>query len=323
MKRLLALLFAMCLLFQLAACSGAGTAEEEQGALQVVTTIFPPYDFVRQLAGDHVRLSMLIRPGTETHTYEPTPQDIIAIENCDLFICAGGESDTWVKGILEDLELQDVTVIYMLDCVEALEEEEVGGMTLHDHEHEHDHGEEEEEYDEHVWTSLKNDVEICGVISDALCRLDPQNASEYRINLEAYTEKLLELDAVFEETAATAPGNTIVFGDRFPLRYFTEAYGLSYQAAFPGCAESTEPNAATLAYLIEFVNSEKIPVVFINELSNGNVARAIGEETGAQVCTFYSCHTVSADDFENGVTFLEIMGRNVDVLKEALGNGVD
>lgn len=318
MKRLAAVFVLFGLLLTCVACT-AGQGGKKSDRLKVVTTIFPPYDFARQLGGDYVSVDMLIDPGTETHTYEPSPQDIIAVQSCDLFIYGGGESDTWVDQILSDLDANHVRVISMMDCVQALEEEVPQGMA-ENHSHEN---EEEAAYDEHVWTSMQNDVQICSEIADALVELDPDHADTYRANFDTYRGELESLDADFKAVVEQADRHTLVFGDRFPLRYFVETYGLSYYAAFPGCAESTEPNAATIANLIDVVREQQIPIILINELSTGQIAQAISEETGAKVETFYSCHTVSKDDFENEETFLSIMRRNVPVLKEALGVGSD
>lgn len=338
MKRFSAYLLLLCMLLGCTAC-GAAAPLQDDGKIKVVTTIFPPYDFVRQIAGDRVSLTMLIKPGTETHTYEPSPQDIIAVENCDIFIYAGGESDTWADGILADLLPKGTKVIAMLDCVDALEEEHPAGAQsphghIHDHDHhDHDHANNDEddgedtehkiEYDEHVWTSPINCMEICHVIAHTLSETDPENAAFYEANLEVYEEKLITLDQAFREVTHDSAGKKLVFGDRFPLLYFIRAYGLTCDAAFPGCAESTEPNAATLAHLIETVRSENIPLVFCNELSSGRVAAAIAEETGARAAVFYSCHTISKNDFDNGETYISIMQRNIPVLKEALAYGTD
>ena len=312
----------------------------EDGRISVVTTIFPPYDFVREIAGDEVELKMLLKPGEETHSYEPTPRDIIAIQNSDVFIYTGGENDVWVEDILSSMPESDMLTLRLVDCVDTVEEEQVEGMkgsTGHSHDEEtedalsggendevrrmHGSGEGEEsvhEVDEHVWTSPVNASLIVEKISEALEQADPSRSDLYRQNTLAYQEKLADLDRQFRETADSAARNIMIFGDRFPFRYFADEYGLDYYAAFPGCAGDTEPSAATMVFLIEKVREEKVPVVLKMELSNDDIANAIAEATGTEVKVFYSCHNLSAQDFENGETYLSMMQKNVETLKEVL-----
>lgn len=293
-------------------------SEENDGGkrISVVTTIFPQYDFTRQIAGDKADVTMLLAPGAESHSYEPTPQDIIKIQNCDVFIYVGGENDAWVDSILESVDQSKIRIIKLLDYVDPLGEEVKEGMEPE--EEAPGEANDETEYDEHVWTSPQNAVAITNVIRDVLCCLDSSNSAVYRANAEKYVEQLNSLDAEFKEVISGAKRTTLVFGDRFPLRYFTECYGLDYWAAFPGCSTETEPSAATIAFLADKVKEEKIPVVFKIELSNGNVARSIAEATGAKVLTFYSCHNLSKQEFEDGATYLSFMRKNVESLKEAL-----
>lgn len=361
-----AVLVAVLAVALLTGCAG-GTVKTEptdRDRLNVVTTIFPQYDFVRQIAGGNVSLKMLLKPGEETHSYEPTPQDIIAIQKADLFIYVGGENDEWVEDILDSPEMEHVRRIRLVDCVDTtLEEEHKEGMQEergHKHPDEeykeglkeesgdahpddeytsaqdtnesadrhvstHTAGETEEEHnehvhtmDEHVWTSPENAVEIVDKITETLCGLDSEHAVEYRTNQKAYDSRLEELDGEYRRTVAQANRHTLLFGDRFPFRYFVAEYGLDYYAAFSGCASDTEPSAATMAFLINKVREEQIPVVLKMELSNDNIAKAIAEATGAEVRVFYSSHNISAEQFEAGVTYLDLMKKNVETLKEAL-----
>ncbi|SHJ50434.1 metal ABC transporter substrate-binding protein [Hespellia stercorisuis] len=305
----------------------SNTDTGDGGKVQVVTTIFPPFDFVRQIAGDYADIRMLLKPGAESHSYEPTPQDIIAIQNCDVFVYTGGENDTWVDSILESMDTSKMQIISMTDCVETVEEEVKEGMFSRES---HEHGEAEThtefegddhdqaEFDEHVWTSPVNAVHITEHIAQALIQADPVHEADYRDNTETYTQKLTALDQEFRDVVSGAGRKEVVFGDRFPLRYFVDEYGLDYYAAFPGCAEDTEPSAATIAFLIDKVKEDQIPVVFKIELSNGNIAGSIAEAAGAKVETFYTCHNISAEDYKNGETYLSLMERNVGILKEAL-----
>ena len=238
----------------------------------------------------------------------------IGIQNCDLFIYVGGESDAWVADVLESVG-EGVRAVTLMDCVELLEEERVEGMEVEDDEH----GDGDVEYDEHVWTSPRNAKLICEKIASALCEADPEGEAEYMAALGNYLQELDELDAAFKEVVANGVRDTVVFGDRFPLLYFAKAYGLEYYAAFPGCADETEPSAATVAFIIDKVREEGIPVVFHIELSNEDMADTICEETGAEKMLFSACHNVTRQQFEAGVTYLELMWQNVDALREALG----
>ena len=294
---------------------------EENHKIKVVTTIFPPYDFVRQIAGDNVEVTMLLKPGEETHSYEPTPQDILQIQQADVFIYTGGENDVWVEDILDSIHLEGKEMIAMVDCVETLEEEHVEGMkderghnhTLHDHEHEHEE-EHEHTVDEHVWTSPQNAEKIVVDISTVLQQKDKENALLYKENTEKYLVQLKELDEEFREVVENSKNHVLLFGDRFPFRYFAEEYNLDYYAAFPGCASDTEPSAATMAFLINQVKEKNIPVVLKMELSNDDISKAIAEATGTKVRTFYSCHNLTAKEFQAGQTYLRRMRKNVETL---------
>lgn len=312
---------------------GTGRAEDasekaqDDGRISVVTTIFPQYDFVRQIAGDSVDLKMLLKPGEETHSYEPTPQDIIAIQNSDIFIYVGGENDAWVEDILDSMPDAGMRTLKLIDCVDTVEEEHVEGMQEqpgHSHEEEESHEDETEEehsvheIDEHVWTSPVNASAIVDEIKELLAQTDPENRQRYEENAEAYEAELAALDAAFREVVDNAGRRLVIFGDRFPFRYFADEYGLDYYAAFPGCASDTEPSAAVMAFLINKVAEEKVPAVLKMELSNENIANAIAEATGTEVRTFYSCHNLTAEEFENGETYLSMMQKNVETLKEVL-----
>lgn len=294
---------------------------EEDSKVSVVATIFPQYDFSRQIAGDCADITMLLGPGEESHTYEPTPQDIIKIQNADVFIYVGGESDAWVEDILDSVDTSSMEIISLMDVVEPVEAEIVEGME-EDEEHHHDHesgdSAHETEYDEHVWTSVDNAQIISQTIADALCEVDEANALTYRSNCEKYLSDLSTLKKKFISIVNEGERDTIIFGDRFPIRYFADEFGLEYYAAFSGCAEQSEPSAGTVAFLIEKVNAEQIPVVFYLELSNGKVAQTIAESTGAETLCFNSCHNLTMEDFLDGVTYIDLMERNVEVLEKAL-----
>jgi len=286
-------------------------ARNADGKINVTTTIFPPYDFVRQIAGDKVNLIMLLPPGAESHSFEPSPKDIITIQNSTIFIYCGGDSDNWIDRILQSMNTDNMRILAMMNTVEVVEEETVEGM-------EEEEEEEEVAYDEHVWTSPRNAILIVKAITELLCEADSTNADFYRQNSSAYIKSLEELDTEFTKIVTGAKRKTIVFGDRFPFRYFADAYGLSYFAAFPGCSTETEPSAATVAFLINKIRDEKIPVVFHIELSNERMADTISAETGAKKLLLHACHNVSKKDFEANLGYLDLMRRNTESLRQAL-----
>lgn len=327
--KILSVIITAALIFcMLAGCGGE--EYKDSGRVSIVATVFPQYDFARRIAGDRAEITLLLKPGMEGHSYEPAPKDIIKISHCDLFLNVGGESESWLDSVLESAENEKMKIVSAMDCVSGIAEEHSEGMTEkgHSHEHEHDeecedehdheHSEEETEYDEHVWTSPVNAIAIVNEILHSLCEIDPANAEYYTANANEYIAQLTELDGKFREVIAGSARNTLIFGDRFPLLYFVKEYGLNYYAAFPGCASETEPSAATVAFLIEKVEQEEIPVIFYIELSNHKVADAIAECTGTKARQFNTCHNITADDFEAGETYLSLMTANLSVLEEAL-----
>ena len=315
-KKALCLFIILSLLSALCGC-GAEPAQRGAGPLRIVTTVFPACDFAHELAGERASVTLIVPPGAELHSFEPTPRDLLLIRGCDLFICNGGESEAWVEELLDGGEAPRETLV-MLDCVDALEEEQKEGMQAV-HEEEEEEGEEEgPEYDEHVWTSPVNAQRICRAIAQRLALIDPDGAADYAARCEAYCGELEELDAAFRALVDGAARRTVVFADRFPARYFVEEYGLDYFAAFPGCAEDTEPAAGTVAFLIDRVREEKLPAVFYIELSNQKMADVICEDTGCRKLLFHTCHNLTAAQFKEGASYLGLMRGNLDSLREAL-----
>lgn len=304
MKRLIAILLCLCLM--LCGCTAEPEKPHDETKLQIVCTSFPAYDFAREIAGDRAELTLLIKPGSEVHSYEPTPKDMIRIQESDLFICNGGESEQWA----ETLITPKLNTIYMMDCVDTVEESADGIYNAEDG---------EPELDEHVWTSPLNAIKISEEICNALCKLDTDNAEAYKTNFAAYKAQLMALDREFRQVIKNSGKHTLVFADRFPMRYFALEYGLDCYAAFPGCSSETEPSAKTVAYLIDRVREDKIPAVLYMEFSNQKMADVICEDTGCRKLPFYSVHSVSAEQFEQGVSYLDLMRINLNSLKEALG----
>ena len=321
-------------------CSSDKKEEKSSKKIKVVATIFPVYDFLREIGGDKIDLTMLMTPGAETHSYEPTPKDMKTVSNADLFAYVGGDSDEWVEKILDGNENDKMKVLTLMDCVKTVPEEHVEGMEEehdhdhdedadehgdeHDHEdedkdeHDHEHDADEPEQDEHVWTSPQNAIQIVKKLTTELSKLDPDNADYYKNNSENYIKKLEDLDKKFEDVVKNGKRKEIIFGDRFPFRYFVDRYGLKYYAAFPGCSTDTEASASTVAFLTNKVKEDQIPVIFHIELSNNKIAESIAESTGAKMLQLNAVHNVTKEDFEKGETYLSLMEQNLKPLEEAL-----
>jgi len=333
MKRIISLLLALALSLSLAACA-APAEKADGGKLQIVTTLFPYYDFARAIARDRADVTLLLSPGREAHSFEPTPLDAVTISEADVFLYNGGEGEYWVESMLDAAGEHIAVASRMMDYVDALNEEYVEGMQGadgHDHDHEHgshddhDHDHEEDEhdsdeieYDEHIWTSPKNAVVLCRAVCDAICRADAENAAFYRANCENYCAQLEDLDARFAALCESAPRRLLIFADRFPMLYFCREYGLDYRAAFHGCSGDTEPSLATIKFLIDKVEDENIPVVYTIDFGTKKVAAVVSECTGAAIETLYSMQTVSRADFDAGETYLTLMERNFEALRKGL-----
>lgn len=319
-KRLFSIIAIAIMFLSIVSLSGCNKKEDNK-KLKIVTSNFPSFDLARAVVKDNknIDLKMLLKPGSDMHHFDATPKDIKDILSSDVFIYNGGESDEWIDKILKDIDKKKTTVIKLMDLVKVVEEEHVEGMEEeHDHDHDHDHDEEEKEYDEHVWTSPVNAKKIVSSIKEAMIKKDEKNKNIYEKSASKYISELDKIDNEFKDIVKNAKRQEIVFGDRFPLRYFVDTYGLKYSAAFPGCSEETEASAKTIKFLINKVKDNKIPVVFHIELSDKKIASSIAKETGAKVLEFKTAHNLSQKDFDKGVTYLDIMKDNIKVLKEAL-----
>ena len=306
MKKILSLILCAFVLLSFAACK-IQKEKEQTEKLNIVATIFPQYDFARTIAGDKAEVTMLLPPGADSHSFEPTVSDILLINSCDIFIYTGGESDSWIDTLLDCADNPDMKVISLMECVDIHNTHEE-----HNHNHNHSH------IDEHVWTSPLNAVTISEKICDAIKEKDPENSDYYENQFETYKKDLELLHEDFKNIVDNAKHKTFIFADRFPLTHFAEEYGLNYYAAFSGCSEDTEPSAHTVANLIDKVREESLSSVLKIELSSGKIADTISKETGAEIYTFYSCHNISKDDFENGETYLSLMKKNTETLKIVL-----
>jgi zinc transport system substrate-binding protein len=282
--------------------------------IQIVCTNFPGYDFARHIVKDHGEVTMLVKPGTDVHSFSPSPKDLKAVADSDLLIYTGGDSDEWVGKILDATGKKPGNVFRMMDAVKLSEEEHPEGMQPK----EEAEKEEGPEMDEHVWTAPANAIEIVKKLNASISKLDGAHAEEYQKNADAYMKELSDLDQSFRDVIDHADRKEIIVGDRFPFLYFIKEYGLTYYAAFPGCAKDTEADPKTIAFLINKVKADQIPVIFHIELSNQQMSRSIAEATGAKERQLNSIHNVTQKDFDAGVTYVDLMRQNVKTLKEAL-----
>lgn len=322
MKKILALLLALWI--PVAVLSGCVPQDDSAASnkLNIVTTIFPAYDWVREILGDETdraEITTLLDSGVDLHSYQPTVDDIVKISDCDLFLYVGGESDGWVDDALKNAPNKDRKVIRLLDVLgdSAKAEETVAGMQ----EEEHDH-EEEAEYDEHIWLSLKNAQMLVAAISKALQESDPARKDTYAANAAAYVEKLSALDGEYRAAVDSGKYKTLLFGDRFPFRYLADDYRLDYYAAFPGCSAETEASFETVSFLAGKMDALGLPCVLTIEGTQHKIAETIVQNTAQknqQILTMDSMQAVTANDASSGVSYLSIMEKNLSVLKKALG----
>ncbi len=293
MKRIIAL-FVLIFVF----LCGCGVPKTDTDGVKIVASVFSAYDFARAVAGENAETAMLLDAGSEIHSFEPTAKDIVSIDESDVFIYVGGESDKWVERVLSAIDTEKVRVLKMTDYVPLLNEDN------------------SEEYDEHIWTSPANAKTLINAIAEVLAEIDKTGADKYKENAKAYCDKI---DAAAEKTRQTvnnAKNKQIVVADRFPLKYFAEYYGLNYTAAFAGCEHDTDADLKTVTSLIDTVKSNNLSAVFHIELSDKKLASTVSQQTGAAIYELHSAHNITADDFKNGITYLDIMERNNAVLQK-------
>ncbi|MBQ7961684.1 MAG: zinc ABC transporter substrate-binding protein [Clostridia bacterium] len=315
MKKVIILFLSFILILSFTACTD-NTADiaEDDGKLTVVTTVFPVYDWTRNVTGDMCNVIYLDKSGADMHSFEPTASDIVLLAEADVFIHIGGVSDKWVDSAINSAENDSLKVLSLMTVTGVLEEETVEGMQIHDH------GEADtDEYDEHIWLSLKKAQTAVNAICDTLCKADSENAETYKSNAAAYTDKLSELDGKYASLMSEAKRNTILVADRFPFRYLTEDYGIEYFAAFPGCSAESEASFETMTFLIEKTKELSLPCILVIEKSDGKLADTISRETGVKVLTLGSCQSVTQADADKGLTYLSVMENNLTTLTEALG----
>ena len=346
------LAFLFTLSIPLSGCSQAG--ESNDAGYNVICTVFPIYDWTRQILGDNAanfNLSLLLSNKIDLHNYQPSVDDIVRISTCDLFIYVGGGSDNWIDNVLAKATNPNMIVISLLDILGDMAkiEEIIEGMEDDDHEydhgsedaddHDHDHADDhdhedevhpgkddhkhvnETELDEHVWLSLRNAQLFCAEITGALSSLDANNAGEFRNNLGSLTDKLSALDKEYQAAVNAAANKTLLFGDRFPFRYLVDDYGISYYAAFAGCSAETEASFETIIFLAEKLDELNLNNVMVTESADQTIARTVisnSKSKNQKILVLDAMQSVTSSDVQNGTTYFSIMEKNLDVLKEAL-----
>lgn len=312
--------------------------DNTKGKLKIVTTIFPEYDITRAIAKDKVDLELMIKPGVDVHSFTPTPQDIKTVQNSDIFVYGGTEHDKWVENLTKSIDMKNKKVVKLVDGIQQLEEESVDGMKHehhhddkkedehnHDHKHEkedkhnHDHeNESDKELDPHYWTSPKNAIQMAKTITNALVEKDPDNAEFYKENAENYIKQLEGVDKELHDVVDNAKIKKVVIADRFPFRYLFKDLGLEYRALFSGCSVESTASAGQIKKMVDYVKENKIPVVYHIEMGKGELAETVAKNSGAKVKLLHSIHTVTKEDFDKGVTYIDLMKQNVEALKEGL-----
>ena len=325
---LIAVIISVVLIFGLTSC-GSGEKSKDDGKLNIVTTIYPEYDWAKELAGDKANVSYLINSGVDLHSFQPSAKDINEISQADIFIYTGGESEEWVEDVLDEIGNDGRIVINLIDVLgdKVREEEVVEGMQEEDHD---ESGKEDddpdkafaEEQDEHVWLSLRNAKVFAKELSSALIEADTANKEFYSKNADSYMEKLDELDKKYESGLKDAKVRTVLFGDRFPFRYMCDDYDIKYFAAFPGCSAETEASFETIRFLAGKVDELGLKAIMVTEGSDEKIAKAISKNTkekDQKILALDSMQSKTMDDVEKGASYLSVMEKNLGVLKEALG----
>lgn len=310
--------------------------DKNKGKLKVVTTIFPEYDITRAIAKDKVDLELMIKPGVDVHSFTPTPQDIKTVQNSNIFVYGGTEHDKWVENLTKSIDMKNKKVVKLVDGIQQLEEESVDGMKHehhhddekedehnHDHKHEkedeHDHKDEsEKELDPHYWTSPKNAIQMVKTITNALVEKDSDNAEFYKENAKNYIKQLEGVDKELHDVVDNAKIKKVVIADRFPFRYLFKDLGLEYRALFSGCSVESTASAGQIKKMVDYVKENKIPVVYHIEMGKGELAETVAKNSGSKVKLLHSIHTVTKEDFDKGVTYIDLMKQNVEALKEGL-----
>ena len=313
-KKITICLMIVCILIVilLAISIQTNKSQIDNSKTSIVATNFASYDFAKQVVGNKANVTLLMDPGADEHSYEPTASDLIKIKNSDIFIYLGGEIEKWSDKVLESdtIDKNKTTIIKVTDCIDLIEEVEVDGAEEEE--------EEEGAFDEHIWSSPANAIKMVNYICEKVSDIDEANSNYYKDNAEKYIQQIKEVQSEIREIVENKKRDRLIFGDKMPMQYFLNEYGLKVSAAFNGCSTEAEPSAKTVTYLINKVKEERIPVILYIELSTGKTAKSIASETGAKAMQIQTLHNVSKDDFKNNESYVSLMKRNIEVLKEAL-----
>lgn len=290
-------------------------SKTETDKIQVVATIFPNYDFAKQIGKDKVEVKLLLKSGVESHTYEPTPKDMIGIENSDVFIYTGNEFEPWAENILESVN-SEIKIVDTSKNIELINKEEFEEHYENDEilEETHEEHHDESSYDSHIWLNPENAITMIDEIAFNFCEIDPKNEKYYTDNANAYKEQIMALNSKYEEMIENSTRKEIAFAGEFSYSYFIERYNLGFVSVYNNCGEGEDPSIAKVKSVIDYINRHNLPVVFYGELSEGTVAKMIGEETSAKSMVFYTIHNA---DLEKD-TYVSLMKENFENLKRAL-----
>lgn len=296
MKKIISAFILLSIVISMFSCAASNKDE----GISVVTTSFPIYSFVCEILGEEGNASLLLKPGQDSHSYEPSGKDILEIRNCDLFVCIGGHDEAWAKKLLNGKDLKNVTSLSLISAVYGEGDENGEG------------------YDEHIWTSPKKAVIMVQTISDKLCEIFPDKADIFSENTEAYLMKLSALDASLTEIVKNAKRDTVVFADRFPFYHLTNDYGINYIAPYAGCTDMTEPSVSDVTDLISRIKNDGIKTVFVTPFGNGKLAKTVCDETGSEILTLHPISNITREEQQNKETYISIMEKNLEALKNAL-----
>lgn len=287
-------------------------AQDTRDRLEVVTTLFPVYDFAKQIGKDKVNVTLLLLPGVESHTFEPKPADIVRINKADVFIYTGKYMEPWVEDMLKGVTDRSLTVVDASKGIELMAEED------HDEEHEYGRHSRHGGKDPHIWVDLANARIMVNTIAQVLAEKDPENSGFYFNNAKEYKVKLADLDQRFKETFSTAKQKTIIYGGHFAFGYFAKRYGLEHVSPYEGFSPNAEPRPKAIAELINKLKESGMKYIYYEELLDPKVARVISQETGAKLELLHGAHNVSKDELNRGITFIDIMEENLKKLKVGL-----
>ncbi len=291
---------------------------KQKDKIEIIATLFPQYDFARQIGGDKVNITLLLPPGTENHTYEPTPQDMVKINNSDLFIYTGEEMEPWANSVISGMK-NEINVLDLSTTVDLIKTEEFEEQHMHESDEKHtEDSNHNHSYDPHIWLNPLYAIQMVESIENQLCQIDPENEQYYRNNANEYIKQIQELDTEFEQTINNSKNRKIAFGGAFAYAYFVERYNIEFVTAYQTCGENTEPSTTQVKEVIDYINQNNLPVVFYKEYTNGNIAKTISQSTGAKMLVFNTVHNLSKEEIENGATYISIMRQNLENLKEAL-----